>query len=291
MNPLRYRAEEIAHSILTGYARHFPISRGKYFLVSHAWRPLSFGRYQRHVVLRQAPVRLNCDLTMSIQRRLYFFREYEPETCDYWVRAAGRANTIFDVGASVGLYALLAAVANPRCQVHAFEATPEIARILAGNVLLNSLDNVHINHLAVGRAPGQAFLHRFLGPTGDNEGMNFVSSQQPEAVDHMVEMVSLDHYCQQRGIERIDLLKLDIEGGEYEALEGARRLLETRSIACIQVELAEWTAERSGHSIMDIKDLLTETGYTIHHLHSGQLGPAGPSLSELAGNAFAVPQP
>lgn len=265
--------KEIGHRALKAYMLHFPVTKGKGRLMSLLWKPLSSGRYIRETALRQADVRLCCDLTMTLQRHLYFFGGYEEENCEYWMKLAGRARTVFDIGANVGLYSLLAAAVNPCCQVHAFEPTSEVVDILMTNIRLNKFQNIVVRPVAVGDVSGHGFLHRRSGADGSSEGMNFVTRIRREDSDAPVAMLSLDDYCRDNGIEQIDLMKLDIEGGEHDALLGAQRLLRAKAIESIFLELVEWAAERSGHSTAQVKRLLVDAGYHIYRLHSGKLVP------------------
>jgi len=86
-------------------------------------------------------------------------------------------------------------------------------------------------------------------------------------------MTSLDDYCQRHGLDRIDLIKMDIEGGEYDALIGARQLLRTRSVGCLFIEMANWTASRNGHPTVEISALLAENGYRLYRFTSRGLVP------------------
>ena len=255
--------------MLTSYVRSFPVNKGKSRVISLLWKPLSFGRYVRETRLRHANVRVRCDITQFVQRQLYFFGTYEEESCDRWVPIAKQAHTIFDVGANVGLYSLLAGAANPQAAIHAFEPTPEVFETLVENLRLNDLSNVLANRTAVGRTTGKSFLHLCAGSDGSNEGMNYVSSESVSRSDKAVEVVAIDDYCRTRGIGSIDLLKLDIEGGEFDALLGAERLLSQKAIGCIFVELTEWAAKRNGHSTRDIKRLLADAGYRVYLLQKG----------------------
>ena len=221
----------------------------------------------------QADIKLRCDLTKFLQRHLYFFGGYEKEYCDYWMKLAPHAAIIFDIGANVGLYSLLAAAANPASRIHAFEPTPEIGEAFRENIRLNSFRNIVVNALGVGNRSGEAFLQRFMGGEDIYDGMNFISVQKSESSNLPINVITITDYCRQNGIVRIDLMKMDIEGGEYDALLGAKNLLESKSIGCIFLELVESQANRFGHSTVEIKRLLANGGYQIFTLHANKLVP------------------
>jgi len=264
------------------------LSKGKARLVSWLWKPLSGGNYLRETHLRQGNVHMRCDLSKLLQRQLYFFGAYEEKDCACWVRMAKQARTIFDIGANVGLYSLLAAAANTRATIHAFEPTSEVFDRFVENLRLNHFANVVPNPLAVGNATGKSLLHFCAGSDSANEGMNYVSPESVSGSDLEIEVVSLDDYCRQNGIACIDLLKLDIEGSEYEALLGAENLLSKQAIGCIFLELTEWAAERKGHSIRDLKQLLAGAGYQIYQLQeNSQFKPVKLDASHNGDNVLA----
>ena len=283
----RVGVRELGLAALQWYVRHFPISRGKGRLVSALWKPLSGGRYRRETVLRQADVRLVCDLTKLIQRRLYFWGGYEEETCARWLGLVRESTIIFDDGANVGLYTLLAGWANSQSRIYAFEPTPEVVTILQDNIGLNGMQNISVEPVAVGDSDKMGFLRLCAGSDGSNEGMNYLASDTGAGPDLPVAVVCLDGYCQSHNIEQIDLLKMDIEGGEYDALLGARQLLQEQAIGCIFLEMAEWAAQRSGHSTGAIEELLASAGYRLYGLGPRGLEPVGPEVMDRPDTVIA----
>lgn len=259
------------HPFLYLYFRHFPLQKGKQRLLHVVGRSLLPPQPVRRTRLKVARLQMVCDLRHFIQRRLYFLGDYEPEQVTLWQKLAQQAEVIFDVGANVGLYSLTAAAANPQAAIHAFEPTPEVVARLQENISLNGFANIIVNGVAVGQQAGEIVLHYSGGREGDNEGMNYVSAQTTRSSDRVVPIVSLDAYCQQGGINRIDLLKMDIEGHEYHALCGAERLLSHGAIRCILLELNSWAVERSGQTLADVVDLLSGHDYRFYALRQKRL--------------------
>lgn len=263
--------KEVAHSVLKLYMRSFPVSKGKGRVLSWLWEPLSFGKFERRGMLRQANLKVDCDLRQLIQRTLYFRGSYEEAETDYWMSLARGARTVFDVGANIGVYSLLAAAVNPRAEVHAFEPTKEMIAALRNNVAINGLRNVIVNPVGVGKTSGGGFLQVCRGADGSNEGMNFVTASHRQDSDPAVRVISIDDYRAEKKIKRIDLMKIDIEGGEHDALLGARETLRAQAVGCIFIELVEWAANRYGHSTADIKRMLADSGYKIYKMRAGRL--------------------
>ncbi len=261
------------HSVFRYYLHSFPIDRGKDRVLRALWKPLSFGEYDRIARLRLGGVRLRCDTQQFLQRQLYFRGSYEEEHCRLWMRYVRSARTVFDVGANVGLYSLLASWSNPKAEIHAFEPTPDIYQKLKHNIALNRMPSITANQLGVSGRSGAAYLSLCRGNDGSNEGMNYVVGRPDSLETTPIEVVSIDDYCRSRNIKSIDLMKLDIEGGEYDALCGACGLLQKKAIGCLFVELMGWAAERSGHTTFDIKRLLLDAGYSLYKVRSMRLVP------------------
>jgi FkbM family methyltransferase len=144
---------------------------------------------------------------------------------------------VFDVGANAGIFSLAAIAVQHDATVHAFEPTPEIATRLRETAALNRLDRLHVHQVAVSSENGHATLNRYRGALGTNEGMNFITIAEDHPGAELVPTVCLDGFCVEHAIDRIDLLKLDIQGQEHQALAGATHLLSTGKIGTVFTEL------------------------------------------------------
>jgi FkbM family methyltransferase len=230
----------LSEKILYVYARHFPLRSGKMRVVNTFWR---------HVVNPDDTVRtaglkiggfsMKCDLRKILQRQFYFFGTYflEEATLNCWSDFARSAEMVLDVGANAGIYSLAALAGSPTAAVHAFEPTPALASRLRETVALNRLKTLHVHELAVARTSGTAQLNIWEGEDGSNEGMNFVTAFPKATATLPIRTISLDDFCTEQGIRRIDLLKLDIQGNEAEALAGAECLFAERGVSVVFIEL------------------------------------------------------
>jgi len=152
---------------------------------------------------------------------------YEPEMTPLFYAAAQTARVTIDVGAHIGFYAILAALANPAGQVHAFEPTPGAHARLVRNLALNHVANVEAVCAAAGATPGQAEL--FHGktdiPCSAGLSRDFVGMLNPNARAMRVDVVRLDDYVAELNVSTVDLVKLDTETTEPEVLEGLAETL------------------------------------------------------------------
>jgi FkbM family methyltransferase len=124
-------------------------------------------------------------------------------------------NTVIDIGANIGVFAIFAATRAAAVRVFSYEPFPENMKWLRNNIRLSGLKNVQARQQAVGAESGirtlQISPHNWIVHSlfGDNGDANQLS----------VECVSFDEVMNQHGIECCDLLKLDCEGSEYEILQ------------------------------------------------------------------------
>jgi len=152
------------------------------------------------------------------------------EFLEFTARAAPPGAVLLDIGANIGIAALtLSRVAGPAGTVHAFEPQRVIFHMLAGNMALNSIDNVFVYHQAVGRAPGQARIPRldyraqtsFGSVELNREYQSDANQQALDGVFDNVTMISLDGLA----LPRVDFIKIDVEGMEAEVLAGAAQTI------------------------------------------------------------------
>jgi len=251
-------------NLLVLYARRFPIRRGKLRLINSLWRA-AVGDQSTHRVatLKHGRFRMSCDLSEMLQRQYYFFGTYflEEDILSCWGATAGGAKVVFDVGANAGIYSLTALAIQRDATVHAFEPTPEIAARLRATAKLNGLDHLYVHEAAVSSKHGAAILKRFRGDLGTNEGMNFISQDAADSDGERVQTVCLDQFCQERSIEHVDLLKLDVQGHEHSVLMGAEHLIRAGRVGMIFMELNWARGARALCAATESIRLLEQAGY------------------------------
>lgn len=124
-------------------------------------------------------------------------------------------STFLDIGANAGAYSLWAASRNiPALTVHAFEPDPGLCGSLEFNIRTNHIESIRLHRLAVGARTGPMKLVAGAGNLGENR-----VEAAMEGEDGLVEMTTLPDFLDAHGIQRIDALKIDIEGHECDALE------------------------------------------------------------------------
>lgn len=191
----------------------------------------------------------------------------------WWLREAlPHCTIVFDVGANIGEWASLALQINPTVNIHCFEPSANTFERLRENLTAQT-ECVTLNPFGLSTAREIRTLHLFGDCAGTNslyprEGLNIHQSRS-----ETVHLETLDQYCQDQGLGRIDLLKIDVEGHELSVLQGAALMLEQGRIERIQFEYGG-TFIDARILLKDIFGLLTPLGYRLYKIYPGRLASA-----------------
>ena len=158
----------------------------------------------------------------GIAKLVFAFREgYEPETA-YLDKILSAGQVFVDVGANFGIYTLPASkIVGETGRVLAFEPSAQSFPLLANNIALNGLTNVRAFPVALAQKKGRAWLHR-----GPNPSLNSLGKDPSWKEDgEEIATESLDQVLHQVGIDRVDVIKMDVQGAEELVLRGASNVL------------------------------------------------------------------
>lgn len=180
----------------------------------------------------------------------------------------GPGDTAVDVGANVGTHSIMMARRVAAAgRVIAFEPTPTTASLMRENLSLNGVRTVDLVEAAISDAPGSVQMNVFdqRYSAWNSRGAPIVDGIAPvETIG--VRSETLDAAMRACGVERINFLKIDVEGFELEALRGATGLLGDGAIDCLSFEISRIPLEASGHEASAVFDLLASFGYRSYKL-------------------------
>lgn len=167
-----------------------------------------------------------CDLRDHVQRQIWFNGAYEPVEAYLFSQLLEPGMTVLDIGANVGQYTLLASSAvGPTGQVHSFEPVPATFARLQQHVELNQLTNVTLNQAALWMEETTLDLG-LAEDQADNIGSYSVGDADVDQGKITARAIRLRDYAQDHDLDRLDLVKMDIEGAELFALKGGRALFD-----------------------------------------------------------------
>lgn len=212
--------------------------------------------------LRPRKVRLlnGCNLEVlpadAVGRSVYLFGMYEVAPTRLLLAFLGPGMLFVDVGANVGYYTVIAArCVRPGGRIISFEPVDTIRRSLERNVHINGIsDIVVVRSSAIGS--GEASVRFYLSADARNQGIGSTLPDPSRRVEGpRAPATTLDDLSDEFG--NVDLLKIDIEGGEAAALQGARKLLGSRQAPAILFE---------SFDLQSVKPLLSEFGYDFRRV-------------------------
>jgi FkbM family methyltransferase len=198
---------------------------------------------------------------------------------------------VFDVGANIGELALLFSrfVGASGC-VHGFEASSDTFSRLSLLVGAAGRQNIVLNHLALSDHEGAVRLHVYDGPysSWNSQALrpleNYGIDVKPVTSEE-VEATTVDAYCKRNSVEMIDLLKVDVEGAEFQVLLGATEMLRQKRVRCITFEFGQTTFDM-GNNPADIEEYLRDHGYKIRNIVDGD--PVFPGRESVEHACFSM---
>lgn len=194
---------------------------------------------------------------------------YEIETFEALRRVLRPGMTVLDAGCNFGVTPVLAGLLmGGRGSVHAFDGNADVLPRARELAQANGLA-VEFTCALVGDTPKAAVsffaVPGYLSPASTRNAE--ILAFHPDAERREVPMVSLDAYCEERGIIP-GCIKIDVEGAEHTTLCGARRLLEAHHPALI-IETHGPEVLGIGGSVAVLAEMLESLGYAIEDMGSG----------------------
>ncbi len=255
--------------------RLYPIERGKFKILNSI--------YFRYVAPKQSTplisslsygIRMNLDISEFLQAHLFLYGSYELPSVRFMRRVLSPGDAVADVGAQIGYITLAMATLNPgKITVHAFEPEPLNIQRLRKNIALNPGVDVRIVEKAVSDTNGAIRLYL---SKDHNAGTHSTISGGTNVSTDFVEIpaITLDTYVHEQRISALRLIKIDVEGGEYEVIKGAHETL-TSLRPIVLMELSDALQETRGFSTIEFKKLMKQFGYSAYTIaDDGSLVPS-----------------
>jgi FkbM family methyltransferase len=196
--------------------------------------------------------------------RSFVYGTWEPEVLRTVTATVKPGMTVMDIGAHIGYYTLLfAKCVGTNGHVVAFEPLPANFELLKRNIRLNELPYVQAISQAVFSRNEEITLTvpDDLPHSGDASVYPGRGTKQ-----FRVPAITLDTFCDSAGL-RPDILKMDVEGAEYDVLIGARKTI-VRYRPALLIELHHFDGNLAAHSV---PDLLAGWGYRIQWIERSEM--------------------
>jgi FkbM family methyltransferase len=214
---------------------------------------------------------------------------YEVAESNFVGRFVKPGMTVLDIGAHRGFHSLLLSKKVGRNgRLLSFEPSPADAKRLRLHLRINFCSNAEVFECALGEEDEAAEL--YVVPK--NSVLNSLRPPDTEyrASTKTVAVKRLDNALSQAHVERVDFVKLDVEGGELSVLKGAQRLLSSTPRPLILCEVLEQRTRPWGYPARLIIEYLLQMGFVWFELSDkAELQPIASEQSEFNGNFVAVP--
>ena len=167
-------------------------------------------------------------------------------------------DTYFDIGANIGALGLPIVKNNPAVKYIAFEASPIVFDYLKENFRINGITNFELYNNAVHEDDNQSMkFYQFekygkcsLAPTFTEEHI-------------LVNSISLDTFCTNKNINKINWIKIDVQGFELFVFKGLKQLLQNKKVENILFEFEPWEEEAAGLEKGAAQNHLLDLGYEL----------------------------
>lgn len=240
--------------LIISYLRNFPIELGKKRLSSI----VSLSELDKEFIFtNDKGLKFILDVSEYVMKQIYLFGIYEKPYVNYLSSfPQDTIKTIVDIGANIGNYTIALKNAYPTSTIHSFEPNSINYQRLVKNIELNEFKNIKANQLGLSDKKGELNLYF------EDKNMGAASLAESAGSKHeVIKLDTLDNYCTQNSIENIDLLKIDIEGGEINCLKGGVGILEKTKKGIIQLEVDYGHCKRLGYTAEELFEFPVQFGY------------------------------
>jgi len=222
--------------------------------------------------------------------------DVEREEQIFYLKYLREGMIVFDVGANIGEITLLfSRFVGENGKVFSFEACSTTYKKLESICYQSGHNNITLNNLAVSDTIG--YVDFYVYPD-ENSGWNSLAKRPLENYGiniktfrcDKVQSITIDRFCEENNLNHIDLLKIDVEGAEYQVLLGAKQMLRQKAIKCCVFEFGATTFDM-GNTPENIEIYLAHLGYSIRNIVPGNRPFPGRKNARTAQFSMHVAEP
>lgn len=263
-----------------------PFFRNRYFgFYKHLFKPRNMFKGQTLICNFDKGLKIKADLDEWIQQQIYFLGTWDRRGLNFLRNYLKKDDVFIDVGANIGAYSLVASkIVGKGGRIHSFEPVTKVFERFGENIRLNNMTNITANQKAVYNTSD--IISIFVSSV-ENAGMSSVFHHDSESgIIEKVQAITIDDYVDKMNLQRVNMIKIDIEGAELFALQGMQNTLKKfRPITII--EISEDVLKNSNQSGLEVSDFMKSMGYEQKRIFKcGHTGNMEGSVSEYKNFAF-----
>ncbi len=197
----------------------------------------------------------------SLGTELFITGMYEKKIANFLKKQIKSDHIYFDLGANIGTLGIPVVKNNPGIKYFGIEASPLVFEYLQFNFNANK-----IQHFS---------LHNNIVHEDNNQSMKFYESDQygksslapTYAKDHiLVNSVAIDSFCELYNVQKINWMKIDVQGFELFVFKGMKQLLKDKRIENILFEFEFWAEDEAGLERGAAQKYITGLGYDLYNV-------------------------
>jgi len=218
-------------------------------------------------------VKMYLDITNPYTWDLIEGREHEDDVKKTFMNNIDDGDTIIDVGANIGEFSLIAAKkVGHKGKVISIDPLKQAVSWLEKNFTLNGFSNYEILEKAVGKNKGTMTLYK-RSESSETGILDPDISEKKLINTGKIIVDTIDDIISSRNINKVEMLKIDVEGFEYEVLCGCKNSFKENKIKKIICEIHSLFLKKKGLDKNSIYDILKENGFSISVLDSSEERP------------------
>ena len=174
-----------------------------------------------------------------------------------------RGDTVIDCGANIGYYTnFFRAIVGKKGSVHAFEPVPSTFKCLTKNTLkYSNCNNYSLNMVGLYKEKSTKNIYipdLISGHASLNKHKDAWNAQKIDGRE--INLIQLDDYVEKNGINKIDFMKIDVEGSEIDVIHGSTLTLQ-KNKPKLHIEVNSELLKNSQHSVQELWELLKGLDY------------------------------
>ena len=192
----------------------------------------------------------------------YFPSDYEKENFNF-LGTCKKGDVVLDVGAHIGMFAVVASqITGNEGKIYAFEPAPGTFNLLKKTITINAADKIIMPlQKAAGAAVGKTNF--FVSDSEADNGNSMVSYKEDRKLNGIdIDITTIDTFVKEEHLSKVNFIKIDVEGVEYDTLQGAINTLKNLRPLCI-VSIHPEPIAAKGDKLENIYDLIKGLNYKI----------------------------
>lgn len=210
-------------------------------------------------------IKLKLDISDYLEHAIYF--GFKDKAQDELFSLCKPGDIIMDIGTNIG-YVLLnfARIVGNSGFVFGFEPNPLTYNKCMENISLNDFSNIKVSNIGLGRETREEIL---IVPYSRNRGEAYIVSTDPPDAGIKVAITTLDRFVKENQIAKIDLIKIDVEGYEFNVLNGAKETLKKYKPKLF-IEVDDNLLKRQSILAKELIEFISSFGYSIVKADTGK---------------------